>query len=961
VFVGREEELGTLRRRLSEVRQGTARAVLVGGEPGVGKSRLLDVFALQAREAGAHVLSGACEEHFGDPMPYGPLLEALETFGREYGETRAAELGGPAYERLTSFFDLGSDSMTAPQQVFLAVRRMLDDIGSRAPVVLIVEDLHWADPSTLDLVRHLAQAHPDGRRLLLVGSYRSSPRRGDPLWQLFAGTTFLRRTERFELPAFTFEEMRRLIAAGSTERVDPRLVARCLRWSDGIPFYAEQLMATGALVSGDEEVELPPDIRSVMTARLGELGEDALGVLRVAAVAGRAMSRRLLRTVSGLPAETLRDALQECFDQQMLVVGQEGDGYRFRHALLRAAVYQQTVRDTRVDLHVAMAEALAADSGLCLTEGSVAAEQASHWYQAGVWPQALRHAVQAGQTAARTLAFPSAQVQFDRALRLWQQVDDPESWAGVPRSRLLAEAAEAARWAGHLDRALELVRGAIDAPDHGGDPRRLGELHERRATYLWEAGRRAESGEVFREAAALLAGGAPSAVQARVLAGIALAHLQAGHYQEGRRTADEALAMATEVGADAEVGRALNISGLALGMLGDPEGETRLRRSIEIARSVNHIEDLLRAYGNLGLVLEHAGRLRESAEVTTAGLEEARRLDLAGSRQGTILANNSSAALVLLGEWEDAERIITEVTLDRLPAESLYPRLTLAEIKVARGAFPQARELLASIENVEHGEDPRFLGPLHAIRAELALGEGDPVRAADEVARGVAVVRGAENALEVLRLCALGMRCAADRAAVDPKGAAATGDQLARLVAAARQRSSTAEIDQLVELCRAERQRIRGADTAAGWKRVARGWAALDRPYPAAYAHWRQTLAAIAAGDRADAHEPARNAHLAARTLGAEPLRRRVQELASKLGVDLAERPVPATRPYRLTPAEFQTLRLAYEGNDAARIADARGVAQRTVETQLGRVYAKLGVHSAVEAVALARREGMFD
>ncbi|MEU7615254.1 AAA family ATPase [Micromonospora rifamycinica] len=989
VFVGRADELGLLRRRLAEVGRGKARTVLVGGEPGVGKSRLLSEFALQARGFGAHVLAGTCEERFGSPTPYGPLIEALEMFGREHGEARAVELGGSAYQKLTVFFDLGSDSMGAPQQVFLAARRMLDEIGSKAPVVLILEDLHWADPSTLDLVRHLGQASPEGRRLLLVGSYRANPPRGELLWQLFAGTTFLRRTERFELAPFTLAEMRELLAAG---RVDPKLAARCLRWSDGIPFYAEQLLAAGALTGRDEDVELPPDIRSVMLARLSELSEDALRVLRVAAVAGRAMSRRLLRTVSGLPAETLRDALQECFDRQMLVAEHEDDVYRFRHALMREVVYQQTVRDTRVDLHVAMAEALAADSRLCLSEGSAVAEQAGHWYQAGSWPQALGSAVQAGQVAARTLAFASAQVQFDRALGLWRQVEDPQTRAGVTHPQLLAEAAEAARWSGHLDRALELVGRAIDAPDHGRDPGRLGELHERRATYLWEAGRRTEYGAAFRQAATLLAESPPSAVKARVLAGIALAHLQAGHYQEGRDTADAALALATEVGAEAERGRALGISGLALGMLGDPEGERRLRRSLEIARSAQHIEDLLRAYANLGLILEHAGRLRESATVTSQGLEEARRLDLAGSRQGVLLANNSSAALVLLGEWADAEKIITEASLDRSPAESLYPRLTLAEIKVAQGAFAQAHQLLASIENVEHGEDPRFLGPLHAVRAELALGEGDPVRAADEVSRGVAAVRRGENALELLRLFALGMRCAADRAATDPQGATAVGDRLAGLARDVVRRSSTtaagqltAELRQLVALCTAERQRIGRTDSALGWKRVAVGWAELDRPYPAAYARWRQALAALAAadrtaaqaavrtaaqaadktavptGDRAAAREPARDAYRIAHGLGARPLAERIEELAPKIGLTLGERPVPARLPHRLTPAEFEVLRMLYEGMDAARIADARGVSLRTVQTQLTKIYRKLGVHSATGAVALARREGFFD
>ncbi|MEU8071011.1 AAA family ATPase [Micromonospora sp. NPDC049151] len=947
-FVGRPNELERLTRRLSEVRDGAARTVLVGGGPGLGKTRLLSEFLRGERLAGIHVLAGACEEHFGDPMPYGPLIEVLDNFGLEYGEGRATELGGPAYRKLTAFFDLGNDSMGVPLQVFLAVRRMLDHIATDAPVVLILEDLHWADPSTLDLVRHLAQTRAEDRRVLLVGTYRPVGR-AHPLWQLFGGATFMRRTDRFELRPFTLDEMRELLG-----EVDRRLAERCLRLSDGIPFYAEQLMATGALAGGDEDIALPPDIRSMMLGRLSQLTEDAFRVLQTAAVAGRAMSRQLLHAVSGMPAETLRDALHECADHQMLSAGQ--GVYRFQHALLRETVLQETAPDVRVELHVAMAEALAADSRLCVTEGSAAAEQAIHWYQAGVWPQALTYAVAAGQAAARTLAFPSADLQFDRALRLWHRVEDAEARAGMPRFRLLAEAAAAARWSGRVDRAIELVEQAIDAPDHGGDPGQLGELHERRANYLAEAGRWADSAAAFREAARLLADRPPSAVQARVLAGIALAHLQAGRYEEGGKTADEALGMAIEVGAYAEEGRALNVSGLALGMRGDPEGEVRLRRSIEIARSVAHIEDLLRSYGNLGLILEHAGRLRDSAEVTRDGLDEARRLGLTDSRQSTIVANNASAALVLLGEWDDAERIITEAIQDLRPAESLYPRLTLAEIQVHRGDLRRARELLASIDDVEHGADPRFLGPLHAIRAELAIEEGDLTRAVAEVGRGLAAVRKGENTLELLRLCAVGMRCAADQEAAD------AGDGLALLAGEAVRRAPVAEeTAQLARLLAAERRRIRRTDTARVWGQVADGWAALDRRFPAAYARWRQAEAALRAGERAGAREPARIAYQTATELGAAPLRDRVRTLARRADLDLGDRPVPARLPYQLTPAELNTLRLLYQGGDVARIASQRDVAKRTVETQLGRVYKKLGVHSAVEAITRAREEHFFD
>jgi hypothetical protein len=529
VFVGRRSELERLAQRLGDVRNGLAKTVLIGGEAGIGKSRLLSTFAESARGAGAHVLSGACEEYFGSPLPYGALIEALEGFRREYADgERAATLGGSAYLSLMRLFELTGDAMTSPHQVFLAVRRMLDRIGEDAPTVLILEDLHWADRSTLDLVHHLAQARPDERRLLLVGSYRSADlNRGDPLWQLLASSAILRRTERLELGAFTRPELGEFLLATRGEPVDQRLIERWFEWSDGIPFYAEQLMVAGAL-EDTETVRLPADTRTVVLSRLGGLSVEAMKVLRVAAVAGRRMSRQLLRTVSKLPSDVLSDALQECFDRQMLVADESEDVYRFRHALLRETVYQTTVRDMQVDLHVAMAHALAADSRLCVTEGTATAEQAGHWYQAGDRPQALVAAVRAGEDAVRTLAFPSAEVQFTRALTLWPRVEDAEERAGVSRVRVLAWAADAARWSGHVMKAVDYARQAIGELDSTADPGRAGELHERLGSYLWEAGLRADSVAAYQQASSLLREQPASAVKARVLAGLALAELQAG-------------------------------------------------------------------------------------------------------------------------------------------------------------------------------------------------------------------------------------------------------------------------------------------------------------------------------------------------------------------------------------------------------------------------------------------------
>jgi DNA-binding CsgD family transcriptional regulator len=401
-------------------------------------------------------------------------------------------------------------------------------------------------------------------------------------------------------------------------------------------------------------------------------------------------------------------------------------------------------------------------------------------------------------------------------------------------------------------------------------------------------------------------------------------------------------------------------------MLGDPDGEDRLKRAVEIARSVHHIEDLFRAYGNLGLVLEHAGRLRDAAKVTQQGLDEARQLDLINTRQGTILANNTSAALVLLGEWDDAETIITEVSMDRPVAETLYPRLTLAEIKVARGEYDQAHQLLDSIATVELGQDPRFLGPLHTTRAELALDEGDLARAVAEVKHGVDAVRGTDNTVELLRLCAVGLRSAAEQTARRPVSEAKrtdamnTGDWLAREAADANRASPTDETEQLLRLCQAERQRIQYLDTPAVWRHVAGGWTELDRPFPAACARFRQAAALVAAGDRSEAASVLRAVHQVAVDLQAGPLRAKVVALARKIGLDV-ERAPRVQRPYNLTEAEFETLRFLADGKDTAAIAKQRTVAHRTVTTQLGSIYQKLGVSSAREAVARAHKERLFE
>lgn len=982
-FIGRESELRQLDDRLAEASRRIPATVLVGGEAGVGKSRLLRQFVTTAVTASrGHVLWGACIALAGGTAPYTPLIEALRRLVRERGEQEVRRLGGSAYLELSNLISdvtAGSTGVPTSQlRIFAAVLRLLDHLGAKAPTVLIFEDLHWADPSTLDLVSYLTRAKTN-ERLLLVCTYRSNDLdRRHPLWTLLAEPDFTRRIHRIELSPFTEAELRLFLTATSGERIDHHLAARFYELSEGNAFFAEELMVSGVLAD-PANPRLPRSLSAVMLSRFELLSEEAAHVIRVAATAGRRVGHRLLAAVCDMSDQALDKALRECVTQHMLVIDPADDTYVFRHALLREAVYQDLLPGERGRLHAKLAAALATEAAAGLTEDLTrAAELAHHWYAANVPPQALRTATHAGDLAARVGAYREAEQQYQRVLALWSRVGAPEEITGRPRERVLAAAADAARWAGHVDRAVALVREALGEVDPGRDPRRAGELYERLGSYLWEAGESDRSHQAYREADRLLASQPPTAVTARVVAGLATAAVRAGQYSEGLREGEKAVELARSVDALAEEGRARNTMGVALTMLGRArEGVENLRIALRIAADVDHLEDLIRAYGNLAVALEHDGQLTESVQVALEGLELARRRGLEQTRGGGVLANNAAATLVLLGRWSEAASIIEDVLLHRPVRESLYPRLTLAEIQVARGSFEAADDLLAAIRDAARdNDDPRFVGPLHACAAELAIWRQDLGTAHREVDTGLAAVATVENVLVLLRLCAVGLRAAADECvrldalpAEERAGrAAATGraDRLVALVdrAVPDPPADPTETTALWRLCHAEYARAAGTETAGGWAEVAAAWTAIGQPYPSGYAHWREAEAAIAAGDSARATGALRAAHAITQRLGAQCLAAEIRATARRARVDLSapkeeeKTPAPPARPnpFRLTARELEVLQHLCAGRTNQQIADALVISQSTVSVHVSNILAKLQVDNRSAAAAKAHR-----
>ena len=459
--------------------------------------------------------------------------------------------------------DASTDGASQQARLFEAVLATLGRLAEIEPVVLVVEDLHWADPATRDLVAYLVRQIRT-ERIGLVMTFRADElHRRHPLLPWLAELERTGRVERLELPRLDLAMTRELVATIRGTAPTPDEVARIHERSDGNPFFVEELLMAG---SEDGSGRLPPTLRGVLLARIASLPESAQAVVGVAAVAGRSVDHALLAAVDGRDETSLLDALRTAVASQVLVTGDDlaggRDGYGFRHALLQEAAYEDLLPGERQRLHRAFAEALAARTP---EEGAVEAghwaELAHHWAAARDERRAFEAAVRAGTTAADAFAFVPARRHFEAALERWSVVDEPEALAGMDRFELLERAADAAWLEGDLRRAVALRRDAVAGFDQASDPVRAGILLERLARSLWSSGDSAAALVAAEQAVAIMPGDPPTAERARILAGHGQILMLLDRWDESRERCEEAIAMARRVGARQAEGHAMNTLG----------------------------------------------------------------------------------------------------------------------------------------------------------------------------------------------------------------------------------------------------------------------------------------------------------------------------------------------------------------------------------------------------------------
>ncbi|HLO36641.1 MAG TPA: AAA family ATPase, partial [Candidatus Deferrimicrobium sp.] len=554
VLIGRSDEIGRLQTALQLLVEGRGSATLIAGEAGIGKTRLMSEVAELARAGGAEVLQGGCILLGGAALPYAPVVEALRGLVRRtdgadiealFGQGRA-ELArllpdlGPVAEEAPSSLSIGS----AQGRLFELLLYGLERLAARAPVVFIVEDLHWSDRSTRDLLSFLVRNLRDAPVLLLL-TYRSDElHRRHPLLPFLAELGRAPGVERLELRPFDGAESAAQLRAIAGRDLDAALVESIHVRSGGNAFFAEEL-----LVAAEEDAgsELPRTLRDVLLARIAHLAEPTQEFLRVASAAGQRVDPALLASAVAMDATALYDALRESVGHQVLVPDPTAgvERYAFRHALLQEAIYDDLLPGERIRLHSAFARTLESRvSG----DTSHASELAYHWYAAHDLPRALASAVVAGEAAERAYAFPEALAQYERAIEMWGQVPDAETHAARDQVDLLAALAGVARF---LDpsRAVAHVQAALRLVDEVVDPVRYGLLNERLGRYAWIAGQGEVANRAHRNAIRLIAPEPPSAARARAVAGLAQIEMLSGHFEEARALAEEARALARAVGA----------------------------------------------------------------------------------------------------------------------------------------------------------------------------------------------------------------------------------------------------------------------------------------------------------------------------------------------------------------------------------------------------------------------------
>jgi DNA-binding CsgD family transcriptional regulator/tetratricopeptide (TPR) repeat protein len=973
-LVGRSLELAQLQAALADAAAGQPSLAFVVGESGVGKSRLVTELQQRAATDGTRVLRGDCIELGDGELAYAPLVTALRPLVRDSDPVVAELPAGVRAELATLLPGLGETRERADGDqaaVFEALLAVLDGLSRTAPVLLVIEDLHWADASTRAFLRFLS-ATLASEPILLVATYRPDElHRRHPLRPLLAELERVRAL-RIDLAALSRNELGEQLADILGALPDPALVDRLYARAEGNPLFTEELLAAGL----DGRGAVPPSLAAALALRIERLGEDAQEVVRVLSAGGQ-LDDTVLSEVAGLDRRALREGLREAMATQIVVL--DGERYTLRHALLREAVHDDLLPGERAELHRALARSLEAhmtDAGR--PSAQRAAAIAHHYLAAGDQPAALAAAVRAGVAAMEVHAYGEGATLFERALELWDRVPDAAPLAETDQVELLERAAECHFYADDLQRAVTLGNRALALVDTEAEPRRAAWLYGMLQRALWTLMRSDEADEALSRGLALLADDGPSPERAGLLARQARTLMLQSRYHRAVSVARRALAEQERLdqpgGRRLDESGALNALGVSLVATGEvEEGAAALRGALAIARERGNLQEVAAAAVNLRESLHRVGRSEEALAVAREAYAEVASLPL---RQVWLSIGIAHVAFEI-GDWDAAAAALADIDPRRLVRgnSELNACLIRAELALGRDERDTARAQLARAAELAVGSrEPQYLGVLGALLAELATREGDVTAARAAVDEALDRIEFcSDDALRMAMVSAAGLTAEATAAqhARDLGDTAAVAAALGHaelLIARVRACADDGGALEHAYLDHAEADNCRalGTDQAGPWAQAATSWEALGRAYPAAVARWRQAEALVGAGDREGAVPLAAAAMQTAERLGAAWLAGELESLAARARLRLGELGDTAAvgddeseDPFGLTPRERQVLALVAAGATNREIGRQLYMAEKTASVHVSRILSKLDVRSRTEAAGVAHRLGL--
>ena len=950
-LVGRSAELTQMLTAVGIGRPATQGSVLLSGDAGIGKTRILRELAVRALADGQRVLIGHCLDLGESAFPFQPFVEILARLPEE----ERFEVGH-RFHALAPLLPGGSRSEpgSGSGDLFAGIVAALEWLASDRPVLVLLEDVHWADASTRHLIRYLLNQQFTASVHVVV-SYRSDDlHRRHPLRTAVAEWARLPGVQRLDLGPLGDEDVRDLVRSRGANDLDAGGVAAIVRRAEGNAFIVEELIDAGA----DDDNPLPETLADLLLVRLDRLDDVARQVVRAASCAGTRVTDELLAEVVGVSPSELDAALRSALDHKILTRVSD-DAYAFRHALLAEVVYDDLLPGERRRLHIAYLAALTREGA-----DARASEIANHAFEAGDLPVAFAAKIEAGDQAVRVHGYDEAADYYERALEIVSAAPEGTDVIG-----LVIRASEALTAAGHMQRATALVKDNLRhlPADAGSDDR--GRLLVELGSAAFAAGQVTEAEAASREALELTAE-EPTALRAMAEALYANIASDARRDDEAFAWAAQARSLGERLGLPHVVADVTAVQTRLRSRSGDDpeEAKHRFAELIESTRAEGNVVGELRAHILLAFFLYDLGEL-DPAEVEF--LEAMRRAADAGRSwapygfDGRVFA---SVTAYLRGRWDLVIELGKVGKLSPPPLAAATLESVGAMVAAGRGD----ESALTTIERIR---------PLWGQDIVLAIYAG--TAAIDLAPDAAAAIAWHDDLVECLTedwnsplapaRVRMGGLILGRLASAAPIATAAERQRLAEVSARVFE-----DIERTVDgrtgfgpegqawlaRARAEAMRFRWlagdgdvdlADLVDAWRTTVGLFTTLEHVFEVARSTVRLAAVVQASGDSAEAQRLLTTAVESASELGAKPL---IAEIDA-IGVTGVTRRDHAYD--ELTPREVEVLGQLAAGRTNGEIAKLLFISPKTVSVHVSNILAKLGASTRGEAAAIARRQGLLE